>query len=134
MKRLLLGLVAAAMLASLSSLAGVAGAVPSAVPTAKPMLGTSRYPGAVGFGQVKPTRLGFGKQVMVCRIHWDSWGGQIALGTGVGSRVDPTTYKHIPSAVVVYLFKLKTIQGKPAYTGLNFGPVPTQHAHPIKAC
>jgi hypothetical protein len=132
MKRLL-GLVAAATLVSLSLLASVAIAVPRAVPTAKPMLGTSRFPGAVAFGQVKPTRLGFGKQVMVCRIHWDSWGGQIALGTGVGWRVDQT-YKRIPSAVVVYLYKLKTVQGKPAYTGLDFGPVPTQHAHPIKAC
>ena len=128
------GLVAAAILVSLSLLASVAGAVPSAVPTAKPMLGTSPFPGAVGFGQVKPTRLGFGKQVQVCRIHWDSWGGQIALGTGVGSRVDPKTYKQIPAAVVVFLYKLKMFQGKPAYTGLDFVPVPTQHARPIKAC
>lgn len=126
----LVGLVAAATLASLSSLASVA----SPVPTAKPMLGTNLSPDAVGFGQVKPARLGFGKQVMVCRIHWDSWGDQIALGTGVGWRVDPTTFKQIPAAVVVFLYKLKMVQGKPAYTGLDFVPVPTQHARPIKAC
>jgi hypothetical protein len=129
MKRLL-GLIAVATLAAFSVFSSVA----SAVPTAKPMFGTKPYPGAVGFGQVKPTRLGFSKNAVVCDIHWDSWGGQIALGTGVGWAVNPDTYKRIPSAVVVYLYNLKGVQGKLAYTGLNFEPVPTQHAHPLKAC
>jgi hypothetical protein len=113
----------------LSLPAGVA----SAVPTAKPMLGTKPYPDTVGFGQVKPTRLGFGKDV-VCHIHWDSWGGQIALGTGDGWAVSAVTYKRIPSVVIVYLYKLKTVHGKLAYTALNWQPVPTQHAHALKLC
>lgn len=126
-----IGLVAVAALASLSLLAGVAGAVPSA----KPMLGSHPYPGVVGagFGQVKPTRFGSGRHALLCDIHWDSWGGQIAVGTGDGWAVSPVTFKRIPSAVVVYLFKLKTVQGKPAYTGLNWAPVPTKHP-PAKLC
>jgi|SRR5579863_8099273 len=124
------GLVGLAALACTPALAGAA----SAVPTAKPMLGSTRDPRAVGFGQVKPARLGFGKPLFACRIRWDSWGGQIAVGTGVGWAVNPETYKPVPSAVIIYLYELKTVQGKSAYTDLNFVPVPTQHAHPLKAC
>lgn len=104
------------------------------VPTVKLMLGTKPYPNTIGFGQVKPSRLGYGKSAVVCRIHWDSWGGQIALGTGVGWRISPTTYKRIPSAVVLYLYDLKTVQGKPAYTAWNFAAVPTHNARALRLC
>jgi hypothetical protein len=104
------------------------------VPTAKPMIGNTPFPDAVGFGEVKPVSLSFGRTPMVCHIHWDSWGGQIAVGTGVGSAVNPTTYKRTPSAVVIYLYKLETVRGKPAYTGMNFIPVPTHHSRALPAC
>ncbi len=128
MKRLV-GLVAAATLASLFLLPNVA----SAVPTAKPMLGTQPY-GSVGYGQVKPTRLSFGKDHPICHIHWDSWGGQIALGTGVGFAVNPVTFKLKPAAVVVYLYDLATQHGKAAYTKLGVQPVPTKHQATLKPC
>lgn len=128
MKRLV-AVAAVAMFASFS-LADAA----STVPTAKPMLGTKPYPGAIGFGQVKPTRLGVGKNAVLCQVHWDSWGGQIALGTGVGWRIDPKTHKRVPAVVVVYLYDLKTVQRKPAYTALNFVPVPTPHSRSLKLC
>lgn len=129
MKRVV-GLVAIATVATVSFLSSAA----SAVPTAKPMLGTKPYPGAVGFGEVRPTRLGVGKDAVLCHIHWDAWGGQIAVGTGVGFAISPKTYKPIPSAVVVYLYKLMAVHGKPAYTAVNFVPVPTQNARSLKAC
>jgi hypothetical protein len=105
----------------------------SSAPTAKPMAGTERY-GSVGYGQVKPTRLSFAKNAQICHIHWDSWGGKIALGTGVGFAVNPDTYKLFPSAVVVYLYDLVTQQGKAAYTRLGVQQVPTQHTGKLKAC
>jgi hypothetical protein len=102
-------------------------------PTAKPMLGTQPY-GSVGYGQVKPTRLSLGKFDPICHIHWDSWGGQIALGTGVGFAANPATFKLKPAAVVVYLYDLVTQHGKAAYTKLGIQPVPTKHAGTLKAC
>jgi hypothetical protein len=66
--------------------------------------------------------------------HWDSWSGQIALGTGVGSAVNPVSYKLTPAAVVVYLYDLVTRHGKAAYTKMNFEPVPTKNARTLKAC
>lgn len=92
--------------------------------TAKPILGSHPYVG-VGYGQVKPTRLGYGRTVLVCHIHWDSWGGQTALGTGIGFAVNQDTYKRTPAAVVVHLYDLKTVQGVAAYTGLSYQPVRT---------
>ena len=128
MKRLA-ALIAVATVGSITSSAAAA----SPVPTAKLMYGNSAYPEAVGYGQVKPAQLSFGKTPMLCHIHWYSWGGQIAVGTGVGSAVNPTTYKRVPAAVVVYLYKLKLVHGKPAYTAMNFEPVPTQ-PRPRKLC
>jgi hypothetical protein len=125
----LAGSAAVTTLASFSLVSTAAGVVP----TAKPMVGNS-FPAKVGFGQVKPTRLGWAKPGLACHIHWDSWGGQIALGTGVGYRVSQRTYKAIPSAVVVYLYDLKTVHGKPAYTALGVEPVPTKHSRPLKPC
>jgi hypothetical protein len=105
----------------------------SPAPTAKPMLGTEPY-GGVGYGQLKPTRLSFAKNAPICHIHWDSWGGQIALGTGVGLAANPATYKLKPAAVVVYLYDLVTQHGKAAYTKLGVQPVPTKHAGTLKGC
>jgi hypothetical protein len=105
----------------------------SSAPTAKPMLGTVPY-GNVGYGQVKPTRLSLAKNAPVCHIHWDSWGGQIALATGVGFAVNPDTFKLKPAAVVVILYDLVTQHGKAAYTKLNVQPVPTKHAGTLKPC
>jgi hypothetical protein len=97
------------------------------------MLGTQPF-GSVGYGQVKPTRLSLGKFDPICHIHWDSWGGRIALGTGVGWAVNPNTYKLFPSAVVVYLYDLVTKHGKAAYTKLGVQQVPSKHAGTLKAC
>jgi hypothetical protein len=127
--------VALATLALWLLMSGVGSAVPTAgAPTADPTPGGKPYPNTVGYGQVKPTRLGYSKQTLVCHIHWYSWGGQIALGTGVGFAVSPRTYKLIPAAVVVYLSDLSTVHGKPAYLRLNYEPVLTKHARPIKPC
>ena len=122
-----------ALVATLASFSVLSSAA-SVVPTAKPMGAGNQFPAKVGFGQVKPTTLGWVKPLLVCHIHWDSWGGQIALGTGVGWRANQQTFRSIPSAVVVYLYNLKTVHGKPAYTTLGLEPVPTELSRPVKPC
>lgn len=42
--------------------------------------------GTKGFGRVKPREIFYGSDPtgLVCDIHWHSWGGRVARGTGVG--------------------------------------------------
>ncbi len=77
-------------------------------------------PGAKGFGQVKPKTIFLGGDPtgLVCRIHWLTWGGRVAVGLGVGWTL--TSHESVaegaPSLAVVVLSRLGTWHGRPAYT------------------
>lgn len=73
-----------------------------------------------GFGQSRPSEiyLGGDESGLVCHIHWDSWGGPFAVGTGTGWYLHAgqiTANGHWAPAVVV-LYHLGRWHGKPAYT------------------
>jgi hypothetical protein len=76
-------------------------------------------PDAKGFGQVKPKTIYLGGDPtgLVCRIHWLTWGGQLAIGTGVGWYI--TSHQAVsegtPASAVVVLSRLGTWHGRPAY-------------------
>jgi hypothetical protein len=86
-------------------LAGVAAA------KALPILsGAGASPYSKGFGQVKPREIYLGGDPtgLVCNIHWDTWGGTFAVGTGTGfyvSRNQIVANGHsAPAVIVLYHF------------------------------
>jgi hypothetical protein len=106
-------------------LAGAAAAViavatASASSSPTPILIGGGAPSSEGFGKVKPAKIFLGGDPtgLVCAIHWTSWGGEFAIGTGTGFYVGPnqiTAAGHQAPAVVV-LYHLATWNGRPAYT------------------
>ena len=59
---------------------------------------------------------------LVCRIHWLSWGGEFAVGTGVGRCInshESVAEGHSAPAVVV-LYRLGTWDGRSAYKRWNW--------------
>jgi hypothetical protein len=63
----------------------------------KPVLGVQWSPNVTGYGEVKPNTVDGGNSSSgrVDNIHWDSWGGSKATGTGTALYVAPdqTTYE-----------------------------------------
>jgi hypothetical protein len=85
------------------------------------------YPGlqgTKGFGQVKPREIYYGGDPtgLVCRIHWHSWGGPIARGTGVGWYINgsQSVSQGHPATATVVASKLGTWNGRPAYNRLRW--------------
>jgi hypothetical protein len=114
MKRFLLVVLAGAAAAVIAVATASAGSRPT------PILIGGGPPSSEGFGKVKPGKIFLGGDPtgLVCAIHWTSWGGQFAIGTGTGFYVGPnqiTAAGHQASAVVV-LYHLATWDGRPAYT------------------
>ena len=77
-----------------------------------------------GIGQVKPSTIFLGGDPtgLVCRIHWLSWGGEFAVGTGIGWYINSTesvAEGHAAPAVVV-LYRLGTWKGRSAYKSWNW--------------
>jgi hypothetical protein len=97
-----------------------------------------------GFGQVKPRTIFLGGDPtgLVCRIQWLSWGGEFAVGTGVGWYVnshESVAEGHAAPAIVV-LYRLGTWEGHRAHkfwswyypgNGSGFGHItPVQRVGP----
>jgi hypothetical protein len=90
-----------------------------------------------GFGSVKPGIIfqGGDPTGLVCRIHWLSWGGAFAVGTGIGwyiNSYESVAEGHAAPAVVV-LYRLGRWKGRSAYkawtwyypgNGSGFGHIP----------
>ena len=59
---------------------------------------------------------------IVCNIHWKSWGGSVASGTGTGFYLGPnqSTYQGHFTRVIVVASKLGTWKGRPAYDKLTW--------------
>jgi hypothetical protein len=113
--------------ASLAAAAVLTGAASAAV---APIVSPRAYPyyndglkGTKGFGQVKPRTIFYGGDPtgLVCYIHWQSWGGPVARGTGVGLYVGGgiVANGHAAKATVV-ASKLGTWKGRPAYNKLTW--------------
>jgi hypothetical protein len=111
MKRLIAALVV------LTLAAGVA--VATAGSTSEPILTGPNPFNAKGFGEVKPRTIFLGGDPtgLVCRIHWLSWGGEFAVGNGIGWYInshESVAEGHAAPAVVV-LYRLGTWEGRSAY-------------------
>jgi hypothetical protein len=80
--------------------------------------------GQQGYGHVKPHRIfnGGDPSGLVRAIHWNSWGGARATGTGTALYVGPhqiTAAGKFEKAHVV-LFQLGTCDGRPAYDAIEW--------------
>ncbi|HLI58420.1 MAG TPA: hypothetical protein VKV21_02015 [Solirubrobacteraceae bacterium] len=120
-----------------SSSTGVspATALPSATAASAPTLGL-RQRFTEGFGRVRPRTVSYGGDPtsLVARVHWRSWGGARAWGTGVADWVWPGWCVACGSEelrATVVAFGLSTCAGHPAYThvewyfparGMTFSP------------
>ena len=106
------------ILAALAATVGVASAIVGSRPT--PIFTGPNPQAGKGFGQIKPRTIYMGgdETGLVCRIHWLSWGGQLAIGTGTGWYINSheSVSQGHPAPVVVVLYRLGIWQGRPAYT------------------
>lgn len=77
-----------------------------------------------GFGQVRPSEIYLGGDPtgLVCRIHWLSWGGQLAVGDGTGWYINShqAVSQGKAAPVVVVLYYLGTWRDRPAYTSYHW--------------
>jgi hypothetical protein len=130
--------------------AGTGGATRSA-----PVLGghPSTPPGQEGFGQVRPATVSRGGDPtsLISAIHWRSWGGARAVGSGRSTYVWPGTIvaDNPPVGATIVAFQLGTCHGRPSYNavawyfpqyGQSFDPddyiptcpgaAPGRHGHP----
>jgi hypothetical protein len=97
---------------------------PIVSPKADPYYRYGGLKGTKGFGQVKPHEIFYGGDPtgLVCDIHWHSWGGRIARGTGVGwyvRRNQIVANGHAAKAKVV-ASNLGAWKGRPAYNRLTW--------------
>ena len=122
--------------ALIAMLCGASAAASARTPVFAALLpGASRPPDSGGFGQAKPSRISFGGVDVLCHIHWVSWGGQFAIGTGTGFTLNRTTYKRRPAPAVVVLSDLGNWHGRRAYRKytLDFPPTGKPHGG-VKRC
>jgi hypothetical protein len=110
------GLRLVALLALLSALA-----VSAASAATAPTLGVKQKFGGQGFGTVEPTRVDYGGDgtSFVEHVHWRSWGGAKAVGTGRAVWVWPgfcsaCGSEELPATVVAY--DLGSCRGHQVYT------------------
>ncbi len=118
--RSLLGQVLAAAAVAAAALPG--GAAGAGVPT---RLGRAHGPGLSGFGLSRPRRvfLGGDPTGLLERIHWSSWGGARANGTGEAEYVWPGTAvaaNPIAPGARVVAFHLGTCRGVRSYNAVEW--------------
>jgi hypothetical protein len=97
---------------------------PIVSPKAFPYYRFDGVKGTKGFGQVKPRVIYYGGDPtgLVCDIHWHSWGGRVARGTGAGwyiSGNQSVAQGHAAIATVI-ASKLGTWKGRAAYNRLTW--------------
>jgi hypothetical protein len=110
------------LLVATTSAALVANAAAATAPIVSPKADPYPTKGSVGFGQVKPREIFYGGDPtgLVCRIHWKSWGGSVARGSGVSLYVgsNQSVAQGHGATVNVVASKLGTWKGRPAYNRL----------------
>jgi hypothetical protein len=111
---------------------------PIVSPRADPYYRYSGLKGTKGFGQVKPREIFYGGDPtgLVCDIHWHSWGGRVARGTGVGwyiSANQSVAQGHAAIATVI-ASNLGTWNGRPAYNRLTWSFPNHGRDRPASSC
>ena len=81
--------------------------------------------GQQGYGHVKPCTIfnGGDPTGLVKNIHWTSWGGKRAVGTGKGFWVGPKQFVaqgHFEKGARIVLFQLGRCHGRPAYNAIEW--------------
>jgi hypothetical protein len=122
----------------------VAPAVASETPILAPLticiphVGCTPGQNTLGFGHVKPRTIFLGGDGtgVICRIHWLSWGGEFAIGTGTAADVvgqqDDAHARWSPAVVI--LSKLGTWHGQPAYFRTRWRFPDGEPAHESAPC
>ena len=111
---------------------------PIVSPKADPYYRYGGLKGTKGFGHVKPREIFYGGDPtgLVCDIHWHSWGGRVARGTGVGWYVSANQSVgegHAAIATVI-ASKLGTWKGRPAYNRLTWSFPNHGRKRPASSC
>lgn len=124
MRRTLILLPLVTPTAVLLAATAVAAIEPIVSPKADPYYRDGGLKRTKGFGQVKPREIYYGGDPtgLVCMIHWDSWGGQVARGTGVGWYVGGSQSVAQGHAAIadVDATKLGKWKSRPAYNRLTW--------------
>jgi hypothetical protein len=115
---------AVALLVLVTAVASAAVRSPIVSPRADPYFGHGSMSGTKGFGQSRPREIYYGGDPTgaVCSIHWHSWGGRIARGTGIGFYVGPHQIVAQGHFAVTHVIasKLGTWHGRRAYNRLDW--------------
>ena len=123
-RRTLICLALVALATLIFSVTAVAARRPIVSPTADPYYGYAGLQGTRGFGQVEPRTIYYagGPTAMLCYIHWQSWGGPVARGTGVGFYISAKQVvgRGHPAEATVVASKLGRWKGRPAYNELTW--------------
>ncbi len=104
--------------------------------SAVPRLGRVHTRSQQGFGDVRPATIFLGGDPtgLAQHIHWSSWGGAQATGTGLAEYVWPGTCVgcgNPPTNATVVAFKLGKCHGHPSYNAVDwFFPQYEQHFRP----
>ena len=90
-----------------------------------PVLAGPWAPGQQGYGHVKPHTIfnGGDPTGLVKMIHWNSWGGQRAIGTGTALWVGPhqiVAQGKFEKGAKIVLFQLGRCQGRLAYNAIEW--------------
>lgn len=138
MRRTLIILLVAMSTAVLFVATAVAAIQPIVSPKAYPYYRYGGLRGTKGFGQVRPHEIYYGGDPtgLVCHIHWHSWGGRVARGTGVGWYVsgnESVAQGHASIATVI-ASKLGTWKGRPAYNRLRWSFPNHGSERPVSSC
>lgn len=118
----LLLLVTSTAVALVSSAA--AATEPIVSPKADPYFHNGGLKRTKGFGRVEPREIFYGGDPtgLVCDIHWQSWGGRVARGTGVGWYIsgNQSVNEGHEAIATVIASNLGTWKNRPAYNRLRW--------------
>ncbi len=97
---------------------------PAPAPGPQPLLGTVWSEGGQeGYGTVRPKTIynGGDPTGWVTDVHWQSWGGPVAIGTGMASDARSTTVADAPHRkATVQAFNLGVCKGKLMYQAIEW--------------
>jgi hypothetical protein len=117
MGRAAVAAVTATMVLGIGAAASAAGQVP--------ILAGPWSMGQEGYGHAKPHKIfnGGDPTGLVKKIHWNSWGGRRATGTGTAlwvGRNQPVAAGKFETGARVVLFQLGVCHGQPAYNAIEW--------------
>lgn len=124
------------VLAGFALLAGGVVAPGTALAQTTPVLGSKAFalPDGEGWGSARPRRVfnGGDPSGLVTEIQWTSWGGDTAIGYGLGNIFKPRGGYYHPVVVELRAQDLGHCGAQPAYTQLAIR-VPSRPEAPLRA-